>query len=410
MNQNMPPLPRIKVEKFSDPNPWETLPAIPSLHPAGTVFLSLLVAACAAYQLPFRPADAYTIPLLLACLIALLAVVRSVAVGVAFGALFVCGYVFGGSSLSTGLALVCPIIVMGLGAYLITTCRSKWLMLVPAAAYIAACLMCGNPLVALISLISFPAAGVLAHQTMRNQARVGVIGLTSLMYGLCLTSGFVLLLFLQNGSVDLNALAGELDVVREELKALLLGWDAFMQTLDKTYSGFGIQAAEVVPLLVNLVFNLLPGMIIVLINLMSYTAQLTCTHAYVGTGMKALCTRTARLFILSVPSGLIYLVCFIITLFSGASNMFTALVQNLLIILLPGMALVGVFKLVSDVKRGISRLWLFVLVACAVFMPYMLLLLIAFSGALTTLTRPLLTRMILSSQDKDDQSGPQKPD
>jgi hypothetical protein len=85
-------------------------------------------------------------------------------------------------------------------------------------------------------------------------------------------------------------------------------------------------------------------------------------------------------------------------------------VQNLLIILLPGMALVGVFKLVSDVKRGISRLWLFVLVACAVFMPYMLLLLIAFSGALTTLTRPLLTRMILSSQDKDDQSGPQKPD
>lgn len=410
MNQKMPPLPRIKIEHINDPNPWETPDSIPRLHPGGAFILSLLVAACAAYQPPFRLPDIYTIPLLIACVLALLFVTRSASVIVACAVLFVGGYVFGGFSLSVGLALICPIIVMGLGAYLITTCRSKWLILIPIAAYFAACLLCGKPLVALISLISFPAAGMLAYQTMRNQGRVSVICSASLMYGLCITFGYVLLLFLQDGSVDLRALAGELDLLREQVIAMMLQTDQLMQMLEKTYGELGVNARDVVVSMVNLVFNLLPGMVIVLINLMAYTAQLMCLHSYTGTGMKSLVSRSAQLFILSVPSALIYVFCFVVTLFSGASNMFTATVQNLLLILLPGMTLVGIFKLASDLKHGVSRLWMLFLVGCAIIAPYMLILCISFSGALTTLTRPLITRMILKSQGKDGHDGPQGPD
>ena len=410
MNQKMPPLPRIKVEQVADPNPWETLDPLPCLRPAAAFVLALLVAACAAYQLPFAPPDVYTIPLLIACLLALLCVVRSVAVGVAFGVLLVGGYVFGGFSLSVGLALICPVMVMGLGAYLITTCRTKWLILAPIASYIAAVLLCGNVFVALISLISFPAAGILAYYTMRNERRVSVICMTSLMYGLCITFGYVLLLFLQDGAVDLRALAAELETVREQVVALLLQTEPLMEMLDKTYSTLGVSSRDVVVSLVNLIFNLLPGMVVVLINLMSYTAQLTCTRAYVGTGMKPLLSRTAQLFILSVPSAVIYMFCFVVTLFSGASNMFIAVVHNLLIILLPAMTLIGIFKLAGDLKNGVSRLWMLILVGCAIIAPYMLILCISFSGALTTLTRPLITRMILKSQDKDGPDGPKRPD
>jgi hypothetical protein len=102
--------------------------------------------------------------------------------------------------------------------------------------------------------------------------------------------------------------------------------------------------------------------------------------------------------------------CFVVTLFSGASNMFIAVIHNLLVILLPGMTLVGLFKLASDLKHGISRLWLLVLIGCAIFAPYMLILCISFSGALTTLSRPLVTRMILKNQGKDDHDGPKDPD
>jgi hypothetical protein len=409
MNQKPTPTPNVQVQYIPDPNPWETLDRIPHIPVVGGVLLSLLVVACAAYQLPFALPTFYTLPLLIACILALLFVMRSVAVGVAVGILFVGGYLFGGFSLPFGLALICPIMVMGLGAFLISTYRSKWLVLIPLASYITAFVMCGDPWMSIISLTAFPAAGMLAYQTMRNERRVGVICTTSLIYGLCMACGYVLLLLLQNGSVSLAEMVRELDAVREEVIALILQTEPLMQMLENTYKELGVNVREVVVSLVNLMFNLLPGMVIVLINLMAYTAQLLCTRAYVGTGMKALATKTAQLFILSVFSGVVYLFCFVVTLFSGASNMFMAVIHNLLLVLLPGMTLVGVFKLAADLKNGISRLWLLILIACAIFAPYMLILCISFSGALATLTRPFVTRMILKNQGKDGHDGPQTP-
>lgn len=406
---NQKPLPNIQIKHIPDPNPWETLEVIPRLPVAGGVLLSLLLVACAAYQPSFLPQPAYTIPLLIACILALVTVVRSVAVGMACGALFVGGYVFGGFSLETGLALLCPIFVMGLGAYLIATYRSKWLALVPAGAYTLAFVLCGNPIVALISLISFPAAGILAHQTMRNQSRVSAICMTSLLYAICITFGYVLLLFLQNGSVSLQELAAALDPMREEITTLMLESEPLVQMLDKAYAGVGVSARDVIVSIVNLTFNLLPAMVITLINLMAFSAQLMCARAFVGTNMSSLLSRSAQLFILSVPSGMVYMFCFLVTMFSSASNMFTAATQNFLLILLPGMALIGMLKLVSDIKHGVSRFWILILVGCAVIAPSMLILVISFSGALTTITRPLITRMILKNQDKDGSSGPMDP-
>ena len=48
------------------------------------------------------------------------------------------------------------------------------------------------------------------------------------------------------------------------------------------------------------------------------------------------------------------------------------------------------------------------IIACAIFFPYMLILCIAFSGAMTTLTRPLVTRMMLKMKNNDPE-GPDDP-
>lgn len=410
MNQKHPPIPNVQVRHIPDPNPWETLESIPHMPTAGGVMLSLLLVACAAYQLPFSPPVYYTLPLLLACILALLCAVRSVAVGVASGALFVGGYVFGGFSLEAGLALLCPILIMGLGAYLISTYRSRWLVLIPVAAYVVAFVMCRDVTLSLLSLIAFPAAGILAHQTMRNQSRVSAICMTTLIYGLCLAFGYVLLARREGVTISFDAMATMLDATREQIIDATLSTEPLMQMLDKAYAGTGLASRDVVVSLVNLIFNMLPGMVIVLINLMTYTAQLTCTRAYVGTGAKQLLSRTAQLFILSIPAGLIYIFCLAVSLFSGASNIFTAVVHNLLIILLPGMTLVGIFKLAADLKHGISRLWMLILIGCAIIAPYMLILCISFSGALTTVSRPLVARMILKNQGKDGPTDPRDPD
>ena len=87
MNQKPFPLPNIQVKHIPDPNPWETLKTIPHVSLAGGILLSLLVVACALYQLPFDPPVIFTLPLLVCCALALIGVVRSAAVGVACGVL-----------------------------------------------------------------------------------------------------------------------------------------------------------------------------------------------------------------------------------------------------------------------------------------------------------------------------------
>ena len=111
--------------------------------------------------------------------------------------------------------------------------------------------------------------------------------------------------------------------------------------------------------------------------------------------MAELMTKASQLFVHSILAAIIYVVCFVVAIFPSEMTMFGAVVYNLLLILLPGMALIGVYKLVGDIRRGMSKIWLFILIGCAIFQPMMLVFCISFSGALTTLTRPLIARMLL---------------
>jgi hypothetical protein len=70
------------------------------------------------------------------------------------------------------------------------------------------------------------------------------------------------------------------------------------------------------------------------------------------------------------------------------------------------MCLVGIYKLIADARNRFSPLMLLLVVAALLFAPAFLILGLALSGAMTTLLRPLFTRMMLMShmQDKNDPS------
>lgn len=90
--------------------------------------------------------------------------------------------------------------------------------------------------------------------------------------------------------------------------------------------------------------------------------------------------------------------------------MAAAVFENLRLVLLPGMCLVGVFKLGADLQRGVSKLWIAVMIGAAILAPSMLILCVSISGAMATLMRPIVARILLNQQNdppSDPSNGPQ---
>ena len=405
MNQSFK-APRVTVQIVADPNPWADALTLPRLSLPGTLLLCLFVLACAVYPIA-ASSSAYTLMMLIACAAVYLAVVRSILPSLTALALFLVGAMVGG--LSGGALSLCVLCAVAIGAYVICTVRSWWLVSVPVLAYGCALLICGDVLLGVLSLIAFPAAGILAYSIMQNSGRVGTICATSAVLGLCAVFALALLWYRENGTISWNELMTLLVDVREELILALQESDQLallQQSLDELNMNNPIDAASLVRSVVEAIFLLIPALAVTASNLFGYAAQMSCTRAFVGTGMKQLMTRVSQLFILSVPAAIVFLICTVATLFSDSTTLGGAAIANLFVILLPGMCLVGVFKLIADARRHLSPLMVVLAVAALIFAPQFLILGLALSGAATTLLRPLLTRMMLSAHDinKDDPS------
>lgn len=410
MNQPQNPS-RVSFRLVPDPNPWSDPATLPRLSHVGTILLCLFVLACAVYPtaavcLTTAASDAFTGVMLLCCAAVYLAVVRSVPPTVAAAAIFLLGTLSG--SLIGGVLALCLLSAVSIGAYLVCTVRSWWLLTVPALAYAATLVLSGDALLSLIALIAFPAAGILAHSIMQNDGRVGTICATSAVFGLCALFALALVWYRTGGTLSWD----ELKTLFAEMRELLISTmqeseylAALQQTLDDMPVAH-IDAHTFIRTSVELGFALLPAVLVTLCNLFGYAAQVSCTRAFVGTGMKALMTRVSQLFVLSVPSAIVFFVCTIAMLFTGAQTIGGAVVANLVLILLPGMCLVGIFKLIADARNRFSPLMLLLAIAALLFAPIFLILGLAMSGATTTLLRPIFTRMMLIShmQDKDDPS------
>jgi hypothetical protein len=215
------------------------------------------------------------------------------------------------------------------------------------------------------------------------------------MYGLCLAFVLALSYYCTDGSITFDELFRALELSRQQAIEALLSYEPYTKAMTSLYKDADIPIKMLATAQVEFVFNILPALIIGAFNLLAYAAQLMCVQTYSSAGMAELMTKTSQLFVHSILSAIIYVICFVVAIFPGEMTMFGAVVYNLLIILMPGMALIGVYKLVGDIRRGTSKIWLFILIGCAIFQPMMLVFCISFSGALTTLTRPLIARMLL---------------
>lgn len=402
------------VRLFREKNPWTSLDPLPRLAPLTSILLSLFLIACAAFQPYAFSLPVYSVALLLACLVYFFRIARSPFAIVSALAVFAAGYLAGllidyQAAALYGVFALAQLCVIGVGAALICTCRSRWLAVIPFAVYGLSYLLCGDALLAVFPLLMLPAAGILAFATMRNLPRVPVICLTSCIAGVCAAFALALLWYRANGAISLSAVVEAVDAYRVSVTDAMTAYlKDYFSVLPNPPASLTENITAFTESLVNLIFTLSPALAITLVNLLAYSAQILCVQSFRGLKIPSFTTVSAQIFAMSTPSAILYLIATLLSLFISDASLFGATVENFRLVLLPGMCIVGFWKLMSDLHRRRSPGWFFILLIVATFLlPGVVFFCLSVSGAVTTLVRPLIARMIAEGKfPPDDPNAP----
>lgn len=294
------------------------------------------------------------------------------------------------SSPALTAALVSLLFAIGEGSFLLAVLPRKQLALfpvIPILAYAAALVLTRDPFAAAAALVPFPPMIALALGT-RSSAerengptRVGVICATSLALGLSLLAVTALLLYHTLGTLSPDALAVELENLREALIVDITsaeipeGLDPeLVAELEQLLTRSGAEN------MVNSVFNLLPAIFVVVANVLAAVAQMAL-HATLRTfRMESSLTPRVRAFHMSLISCLVFFAAYLVAFFENAnsSTLTGTVAQNIYIILMPGLALAGMIRVTTALTRkgprGMGCLFFLVfLIPCLfIFAPFVL--------------------------------------
>ncbi len=401
---NVPPAPNLHIKIITEKNPWENKDSRPTLPPLGILLLCVVIIVCAVYPIvASRFPSLWFVPLLLAALFYIRAN-RTPYGWLLLIAAFALSWFFSGGSLIVAGTVVCLITVLTLTAFLHTILRHPLLLVLPVLSYGAALLLCADPIAALVSLLAYPAAYVMGRKTLQNDPRVGVICATALTLGGMLLLWGALLWRLSGVEMSMQIVTQTLTAFRNEILSYALN-DAEFAEMRELFSGMGYPIEASFAQILDLLLLLIPGCAVILAFLPCYAAQYLLTMTYTAMGMKEYSTVAARRFIMSVLSALLFVISSIVMLFPGDLNMFTAVSQNLWLILFPGMSIAGFWSLYASFRARPAPVYLILAIVLGCIMPQLLLLFVALSGATATLTRPLLLKIAAITAAQNGQNG-----
>lgn len=249
---------------------------------------------------------------------------------------------------------------IGFGAFLMLTARSPALLAVPALAFAAGYLATGEIGEAAMALLCLPAAVVLAQAFRNGVPRTraicrlgGVVLLTLLLAVLC----YVLP---RCGTVVFEDFAASVESARQALAAHLATWQ----------TGSGENAARVVLegmefALAGALFNILPGVLLAVLAVFSYLADLICLTLFRTYEWEKYLSGRVFVLIISVQAAALFLIGYLVLLAMGdggsASEQFVAVVvENFYLALLPAMIFAGALCCIRTYLLSHHRLILLV--------------------------------------------------
>ena len=259
--------------------------------------------------------------------------------------------------------------------------------IIPLLAYGITAALSMDFVASLTVLIPWPAAWALAMSTRRSAAsesgpnRVGVICTTSLVLGLTAAAFLALALYQGLGTLEPAVLMEAVEELRGEL---IMG--IHTQPLPE---GLTPELAEQwkelleyanVENTVNSLFNLLPAICTVTVFIFVTICQ-SVQHATLRAfGLRECVSDRVRAFEMSLISCVLFLVAYLATMgeSKAVSSLMGTIAQNVVVILLPGLALAGLLRLTGNLarkgKQNMGCLFsLIILAFCLLFVaPYVL--------------------------------------
>ena len=162
----------------------------------------------------------------------------------------------------------------------------------------------------------------------------------------------------------------------------------------------------------TLFFAILPALAVMLASVVGFEAQLLLSHCYFYRGWRQVLTADATVFSMSVTSAVLYILTFIGSVLLGVSSVFGAALQNMCMILLPGLCVMGVgaIKGMLRTSRGASRFFIVAICLgsffCAGFSAlYFLALWGAYSVILAAIGKRMLEKLGGNGQGRDNGNG-----
>lgn len=248
------------------------------------------------------------------------------------------------------------------GAYCLTVSRRYWLLpLLSLAVGVAAFAVTHSWIVAAMALGLLPAIILLSVSTLRDEGCT-----TTVCYGIggLLISVVALLaawIWITYGSLSPNTLRGLLAAWKEafvqaqiasrgELIALIeermTAADATaetVETLESLKTSFmELMSDDMIRQSMDVVFQILPAVLMLCCSIPMFLAQRLLNAAYSTNGLSAVVTPESEFFTMSLPSAVLYAASLFLSALSADGIGFLSMVaENLCLILLPGMLLLG---------------------------------------------------------------------
>ncbi len=264
----------------------------------------------------------------------------------------------GGSLLLIGLFAALALCCCAL-AYLINNSRSPFIWGVPLIPLIVALFISPNANGILVSLSPLPAAILLAYSVNKRLDRVSAV--CRISFGLCIVfvASALITLYATMGEISLTAAKSFIGMLKEEIVVACM---TVMQELEEMV-GLDMSDTDmrtIIDAAVSTVFNLLPGLLITISNIIAYIIHsLYLTVCYPDPKKSKDELLPMLEFDISLTSAIVYIVAVVaaFVLVTGGSALYGAVAENIVVVLAPGLILValgGIREFIA--KKGPSCL------------------------------------------------------
>ena len=323
-----------------------------------------------------------------------------------------------------GVAVLAIMVGTGVLAWLLITLpKYKWAPIgLLAIAYGLGALATSNLITPLLALVFLPAAALMAWAHVRDLGRTSTVLHAVLGFIVSILAALCIALWKIYGSVDYDLLVNLINQAKDLFVSIGVQtgtemWEVVeiaamqsetpaesMEILREAYAQ--VFSETNLRILADTFVGLAPALIGIPTLIISYLADVVLLSKHYNSEWRSRMTQDACTLTISPTAGVIYFVCMIIVLFVNKQSLFLMTVNNMCLLLLPGLSITGINVIIQNIRhnKGWKAAMPIVLLASAVCcMGFSSLYFIALWGAYATISAALHKKIIQKMKDQNNQ-------